>query len=74
MPYRNQSEIPLFDTTENTLNYDELFTYNRFSGLDRIGDANQISLGITTRMIDQFSGYEKAHLGFGQIVYFENRK
>ncbi len=74
VPYRNQGEIPIFDTTINTLTYDQLFTYNRFSGLDRIGDANQISLGITTRFIDQQSGYEKISAGIGQIFYFENRR
>ncbi len=74
VPYRDQNTIPIFDTTENTLTYDELFTYNRFSGLDRIGDANQISVGITTRLIDQQSGLEKVHLGIGQIFYFENRR
>lgn len=74
VPYRDQTEIPIFDTTINTLTYDQLFTYNRFSGLDRIGDANQISLGVTTRFIDQQSGYEKISAGIGQILYFENRR
>jgi LPS-assembly protein len=74
VPYKNQSQIPIFDTTINTLTYDQLFTYNRFSGLDRLGDANQISLGVTTRFIDQESGYEKISAGIGQIFYFENRR
>lgn len=74
VPYENQNDIPIFDTTVNTLTYDQLFTYNRFSGLDRIGDANQISLGLTTRFIDQQSGFEKISAGIGQIVYFENRR
>ncbi len=74
VPYKNQDDIPVFDTTLNTLNYDELFIYNRFSGLDRIGDANQISYGIATRFIDQQTGYEKLRAGIGQIIYFENRR
>lgn len=74
VPYRNQTDIPIFDTNLNTLTYEQLFTYNRFSGLDRIGDANQISVGLTTRFIDQQSGYEKVSAGIGQIFYFEQRR
>lgn len=73
VPYRNQSKIPTFDTTVNTLTYDQLFHYNRFSGIDRIGDANQLSYGATTRFIDQQSGLEKIRIGVGEIVYFSNR-
>ncbi|VVC75053.1 LPS-assembly protein LptD [Aquicella siphonis] len=74
IPYRNQSSIPVFDTTVNTLTYDQLFNYNRFTGLDRIGDANQIGVGITTRLIDDISGFEKVRLGVGDIIYFSNRR
>jgi len=74
VPYRDQNNIPVFDTTLNTLTYDELFLYNRFSGLDRIGDANQISYGLTTRFIDDQSGAEKLRAGIGQILYFRDRK
>ena len=74
IPYRNQASIPLFDTTVNTLVYDQLFNYNRFTGLDRIGDANQIGIGITTRLIDQKSGFEKVRLGIGDIIYFAQRR
>lgn len=73
IPYRNQASIPIFDTTVNTLNYDQIFNYNRFTGLDRIGDANQIGVGVTTRLIDEESGLEKVRLGAGEIVYFADR-
>lgn len=73
IPFKDQTNLPLFDTTLNTLTYDQLFTYNRFSGLDRIGDANQISLGVTTRYIDPSSGFEKIAAGIGEIYYFKKR-
>ncbi len=73
VPYKNQNNLPIFDTLTNTLNYDQLFSYNRFSGYDRIGDANQISYGITTRLIDSSSGLEKLRAGAGQIYYFKKR-
>lgn len=73
VPFRNQNNLPLFDTSNNTLTYDQLFIYNRFNGLDRIGDTSQISYGITSRLINGESGLEKAHVGIGQILYFKDR-
>lgn len=74
IPYRNQNQLPIFDTTLNTLTYDQLFVYNRFSGLDRIGDANQVGVGVTTRFIDQQTGLERIRASIGQIIYFQNRR
>lgn len=73
VPYRNQDSIPLYDTSLVPFNYDTLFLTNRFSGLDRIGDANQITLGLTTRLLDQNTGVEKFHASIGEIYYFRNR-
>lgn len=74
IPYRNQTDIPVFDTTLNTLNYDQMFVYNRFSGLDRIGDTNQITTGVKSRFIDQESGLEKIRVGLAEIFYFKKRQ
>jgi LPS-assembly protein len=73
IPFRDQNQLPVFDTTLNQLTYDQLFTYNRFSGIDRIGDTNQLAAGVITRFIDQESGFEKMRAGVGQIYYFKNR-
>jgi len=73
IPYRNQRELPIFDTTVNTLTYDQLFLYNRFSGIDRINDANQLTVGVTTRFIDQQTGNEKIRAAIGEILYFRKR-
>lgn len=74
IPYRNQASIPIFDTTVNTLTYDQIFNYNRFSNIDRIGDANQLGVGISTRFLDSDTGLEKIRLGVGEIMYFSNRR
>ncbi len=74
IPYRNQASIPIFDTTVNTLTYDQIFNYNRFSSVDRIGDANQLGFGLSSRILDADSGFEKIRIGVGDIVYFSNRK
>ncbi len=74
IPHRDQSDIPLFDTSERTFNMGQLFTHNRFVGGDRIGDANQLSIGVTTRFIDQTDGRERLRISAGQIRHFESRE
>lgn len=74
VPYSDQDELPDFDSILYTLNYDRLFQNNRFSSVDRIGDANQFSFGLTSRLFDQNSGDEKLRMSIGQAWYLEDRK
>jgi LPS-assembly protein len=74
VPYRDQSNIPIFDSALIPFSYDSLFMTNRFSGFDRIGDANQISFALTTRLLDQTTGAEKLRASIGDIYYFQNRR
>ena len=69
----NQQNLPLFDTSEPTFSYRELFEENRFNGADRMGDANQAALAVTSRLIDPDTGAERLHASVGQLFYFENR-
>jgi len=70
VPYRNQNNLPLFDTGLPDLNLTELFRTNRYVGEDRIGDANQLALGLTTRLFDNVSGAQYLSATIGQIRYF----
>jgi LPS-assembly protein len=72
--YDNQDALPTFDASELTFSYNQLFRDNRFAGLDRIGDANQLSLGLTTRFVDSRDGREYLRASLGQILYFEDRR
>lgn len=74
IPYRQQQQLPIFDTTLNSRNYAQLFSYNRFSNVDRINDANQLSIGISTRFLAQNSGTEKLRAAIGEIIYLQPRK
>ena len=71
-PYRDQSALPVFDTATRTFSYDQLFRDTRFSGNDRIDDAHQLSLGVTTRHLDD-TGFEHLQASLGQIYYFRDR-
>ncbi len=73
VPYQNQSKIPLFDTGARSLDFLNIFSHNRFSGSDRIGDANQISVALTSRFLKQ-DGSPLAEAGIGQIFYLADRK
>ena len=73
VPYEDQSDIPLFDTAAFDFGISQLYRENRFSGSDRIADAEQLSLGLTTRFIDGADGRERLRASIGQILYFEDR-
>lgn len=74
VPYQNQSEFPAFDSAYMIFNTDQLFRNNRFSGTDRIGDANQLAYALTSRWLAAETGREKASLTVGQISYFSKRR
>ena len=74
IPHRRQDQIPAFDTAIDDFNFSQLFTENRYLGSDRIGDANQITLAATTRLLDPVSGEERFRAAIGQRYYFENQR
>ncbi|WP_434560582.1 LPS-assembly protein LptD [Pseudomonas sp. Z5-35] len=73
VPEKDQSDIPVFDTSESTFNYSSLFRDNRFTGSDRVGDENKLSLGVTNRWIEE-NGFERQRISVGQALYFKDRE
>jgi len=74
VPYHNQNNLPIFDTTTQAFNYNTMFQSNRFVGIDRIGDANQVTLALTSRFIDEQTGNEKGEVSIAEIYYFHARR
>jgi LPS-assembly protein len=74
IPHRRQEQIPAFDTAIDDFNFSQLFTENRYLGSDRIGDANQVTLAATTRLLDPVNGEERFRAAIGQRYYFENQR
>lgn len=72
-PYRNQEDIPIFDTTIADLNFATLFTENQFAGYDRVSQANQLTTVLSTRYIDKSSGLELFRASVGQRQYFSDQ-
>ena len=73
VPFRDQDGLPVFDTIMPDLNLVQLFRKNRFLGADRIGDTEQYSIGITSRIIDVDSGEEKVTATIGQTRYLSDQ-
>lgn len=69
-PYKDQSLFPNFDTGRAGFNYAQLFSENRYVGLDRVSDANQLTAAVVSRFI-QTDGAERLRLAFGQRIYFD---
>lgn len=70
VPYRQQSDV-LFDTGLPDFSLVQLFQTNRFLGPDRLGDTNQLSAGVTTRMLDSRDGEQFLAGTLGQAFYFK---
>ena len=72
-PYRNQDAIPVFDTALLDFSYAQMFTENQFIGGDRVNDANQLTLAVTTRFTEADSGLERLQFTLGQRYYFSDQ-
>jgi LPS-assembly protein len=73
VPVREQGSIPIFDTGIADFNFAQIFGENRYSGGDRIGDANQATAMITSRLLDPQTGAEIMRAAFGQRFYFSTQ-
>ena len=74
IPYKNQEQIPIFDSGLADFNFAQIFSENQFSGWDRINNANQLTAAMTTRLIEPSSGNEIMRAMFGQRFYFTRNK
>lgn len=73
-PFRNQQLLPNFDSAVYDLNFAQLISENRFSGHDRINDANRLALIVSSRLIEQQSGTERLRVSIGQLLNFQDQR
>jgi len=73
-PYREQSHLPNYDSGANDFNFATVFTENAFVGNDRISDANLLTLGVTSRLLDPKTGAEAMRLGIAQRLRFKDQR
>tara|TARA_R110001583_G_scaffold11613_9_gene52247 strand:+ start:40731 stop:43136 length:2406 start_codon:yes stop_codon:yes gene_type:complete len=73
VPYQDQSAIGLYDTTTLQQDYYGLFRDNRYSGYDRIAEANQITVGLSSSFLNA-QGKERLRLAIGQNYYLSQSR
>ena len=74
IPYKNQDSLPVFDAALPAFSFYNFFRENRFTGADRVGDANQLIAAVTSRFLLPGSGVEQARVSFGQVQYFADQQ
>ena len=73
VPYQNQERLPNFDTVLLPFSFEQLFGLNQFTGNDRLQNANQASLAITSQITDAQNGNPVLIANVGFIYYIENQ-
>ena len=73
-PFENQLDQPDFDTSELSFNYSQVFREERFTGFDRISDAQNLSLGIDTGVFNHSDGRQVFTFGAAQVFYYADRR
>lgn len=74
IPYKDQSDIPLFDTSLADFNFAQIFSENQFSSWDRVNNANQLTAAVTSRLIEPSTGNEIMRAMVGQRFYFSKNR
>lgn len=74
IPFEDQSMLPVFDTSAQNFTFSSFFRENRFNGIDRIGDANQLTVALSSRILEKDNGHELMSLNIGRIYYFDDQK
>ncbi|MDD4912988.1 MAG: LPS-assembly protein LptD [Sideroxydans sp.] len=74
IPYVDQSLLPNFDTAQAPFSFSQMFTENRFLGSDRIGDADMLTMALTSRAIDDDEGTERLRIGIAERFSFKTPK
>jgi LPS-assembly protein len=73
-PFREQSQLPNYDSAANDFNFATIYTENAFGGHDRISDNNLLTLGVSTRLLDPDTGAEAARFGVAQRLRFKDQR
>jgi LPS-assembly protein len=73
-PFSDQSILPKFDTAASDFNVVSIYADNPFSGIDRVADTHQVTLGVTSRWREPDSGIERLRLGIAQRFLFRDQR
>jgi LPS-assembly protein len=74
IPYVNQNNIPVFDSSSYDTTYYQLFRENWYTGYDRVSNANDVTAAVTTKLIDSSTGLERLRATVGNRAYFSGQQ
>lgn len=75
IPFEDQRDLPNFDTSELSFDvFSDLFRENRFQGADRVGDTSQLTVALTSRLLNDATGLESLSASIGQILFMKDRE
>ena len=74
VPYKNQSHMPTFDSGIQGFSFGRIFSENKYSGNDRINDANRVTMSLTSRLIDESTGVERFRVAIAKQVHLTKPK
>lgn len=73
-PFRDQATLPLYDTGLADFNFATIFSDNPYIGNDRIADNSLLTLGATSRFLDNASGGELMKFAFAQRLRLRDQR
>lgn len=75
VPYRDQSALPVYDTSLSDFSYSQAFQENIYNGgWDRIANANQLTVALGSRWLDEETGFERLGVSVAQRFYFADQQ
>jgi len=80
VPKVNQDNLPVLDTGSIDINTHTMWMPHRFSGGytkfggDRVGDANRMTIGVSSRVSHKDTGQQVMSLGLGQVFHLDRRE
>ncbi|MDO4251425.1 MAG: LPS-assembly protein LptD, partial [Moraxella sp.] len=70
-PYKNQSDMPIFDTSVASISYDQLLADTWFLGYDRLADLHAITPALNYRYIDS-QGLTRIDASIAEQYYLDD--
>jgi len=74
IPHKDQRNFPVFDSGLADFNFAQIFSENRYSGQDRINDANQLTAALSSAILDADTGVERFKAMIGQRYYLQPQR
>jgi LPS-assembly protein len=72
VPLQDQNKYPNFDSALLPFTFPQLFDINRFTSYDRLENANQMSFGLTSRVLNSNTTEQKLKMDFGFGYYLQS--